>query len=162
MHTNLSMNFGKPSLKIREPFDTTSRSEVVQRLAARRRITLRGQWRLWLWCCYWKLSVNDKVLATGSSSARRIERAAACLDGQKLTGVRVNPSTGATRFAFDLGAVLDCRRFEKGRDDELWLLYEPSGFVLSVHGNGTFCHHRGSEVSKRLRRIEDGTPLDGE
>lgn len=162
MHTNLSMNFGKPSLKIREPFPTASKSEVVQCLAARRRVTVHGQWRLWLWCCHWKLSIHNEFLATGSSSARRIERAIVRLDGQKLTGVRVHPFTGATRFAFDLGVVLDCRRFEKGSDENLWSLYQPSGFVLTVNGNGTFSHQRGSDTTKRLRRIEDGVPLDGD
>ena len=68
--------------------------------------------------------------------------------------VAVEPETGATRFVFDLGCVLHCRRFERDTDAELWMLYKPSGYVLSVHGNGTFSHQRGSEVEKHLQRIE--------
>ena len=83
------------------------------------------------------------------------------LGGQELVSVVVEPKTGATRFAFDLGCVLNCRRFERDTDAELWMLYKPSGYVLSVHGNGNFSHQRGTEVESRLRPIEDGVrPVD--
>jgi hypothetical protein len=157
---NLSMNFGKPSLHVREPFNTNSKSEAVRRLAGRRRVTVRGKWWLWFFCCYWRLSSDGLQLATGSSSFRRIERAMAQLEGQELVSVEVEPATGATRFAFDLGCVLDCRRFERGTDAELWMLYKPSGYVLSVHGDGTLSHQRSTEVEKRLQPIEDGVRPD--
>lgn len=147
---NLSMNFGKPSLHIREPFSTDSTSEAVRRMASRRRVTIAGKWWLWIYCCYWRLTSGDLELATGSSSLRRIERATAQLEGQELVSLAVEPETGATHFAFDLGCVLRCRRFERGNDAELWMLYKPSGYVLSVHGNGTFSHQRATEVEKRL------------
>ena len=62
----------------------------------------------------------------------------------------VEPETGATHFAFDLGCVLHCRRVERDTDAELWMLYKPSGYVLSVHGNGTFSHQRTTEGEKRI------------
>src|SRR4029077_4680719 len=86
---NLSMNFGKPSLRVREPFKTDSKSKVVQRMAARRRVTVRGQWWLWIYCCYWQLTFDGRPLATSSSSLRRIERATAQLAGQKLVFAEV-------------------------------------------------------------------------
>lgn len=153
-HVNLSMNFGKPSLQIREPYQTASKSDAVRRMAARRLVTVRGEWWLWVFCCYWRLTVDGLPLATGSSSFRRIERALAQLEGQQLLAVDVQPKTGATRFAFDLGCVLHCRRFERDTDDDLWTLYKPSGYVLSVHGNGTFSHHPGTEAVKRLQPLE--------
>jgi hypothetical protein len=157
-YTNLQMNFGKPSLCIREPFETTSNSQAVRDIAARRLVTVRGQWLLWIWCSYWKLTSDDLELATGSCSFRRIERAMFKLEGQKLDSIEVDPRTGATRFAFDLGCVLHCRRFERDTDAELWLLYKPSGYVLSVHGNGTFSHQRGTEVDKQLQPLADRLP----
>lgn len=159
---NLSLNFGKPSLRIREPFNTDSTSEAVRQLASRRRVTVRGEWWLWLYCCYWRLTTGELELATGSSSLRRLERATAQLEGQDLVSVAVEPQTGATRFAFDLGCVLHCRRFERDADAELWLLYKPSGYVLSVHGNGTFSHQRAAEVEKRLQPIDDGVRPDAQ
>jgi hypothetical protein len=154
-NVNLSINFGKPSLRVREPFRTDSTCEAVRRLASRRLVTVRGEWWLWIYCCYWRLTSGDLELATGSSSIRRIERATAQLEGQELLSVAVEPETGATRFAFDLGCVLYCRRFERDTDTELWILYKPSGYVLSVQGNGTFSHQRDTEVEKRLRPVED-------
>jgi hypothetical protein len=150
---NLSMNFGKPSLHIREPFHSSSKSEVVRRVMARRQVTVRGQWWLWVLCSYWRLTSEGVELATGSSSHRRIERAMAQLKGQALVGVDVQPRTGATRFMFDLGCVLQCRRFQRDSDAELWMLYKPSGYVLAVHGNGTFSHQRGTEAEKQLQPI---------
>src|SRR5260370_40726921 len=82
---NLSMNSGETSLCIREPFTTDSKSEVVRRMAGRRQVTVRGEWWLWIYCCYWRLTSDGLALATGSSSFRRIERATAQLEGQELT-----------------------------------------------------------------------------
>lgn len=143
---NLSMNFGTPSLDIREPYVTKSESEAAKSMASRRNVTVRGEWWLWIYCSYWSLTSDDGRLATSSSSARQIERAIQQLDGQKLVSAVVNPETGATQFVFDLGCVLDCRRFERNSDKELWMLYKPSGYVLSVHGNGAVSHERGSMV----------------
>jgi hypothetical protein len=142
---NLSMNFGKPSLHVREPYGTKSKDEVIQRSAARRLVTVRGQWWLWIYCSYWRLTSDGVLLATGASSLKRIQRATALLEGQKLVSIHVQPKTAATRFTFDLGCVLDCRRF-RDNDDDLWTLYEPRGYMLSVCGNGTSSHVRGIGV----------------
>jgi hypothetical protein len=143
---NLSMNFGTPLLDIREPYVTNFASETAKGVASRRNVTIRGEWWLWIYCSYWRLTSDERRLATGSSSARQIERAIKELDGQKLVSAVVNPETGATRFVFDLGCVLDCRRFERNSDKELWMLYKPSGYVLSVHGNGAVSHERGNAM----------------
>jgi hypothetical protein len=159
---NLSMNFGKPSLHIREPRNTESKLEAVRRWAARRQVTVRGEWWLWIYCCYWRLTDGELPLATGSSSFRQIERATAQLEGQKLVRVEVEPRTSATCFAFDLGCLLRCRRFERDTDDELWILYKPSGYVLSVQGNGMFYHQRATEANKRPKPIEVSIHPDSE
>jgi hypothetical protein len=142
--TNLSIHFGNPSLHIREPFVAESQSPFVQNLSARRLVTVRGEWWLWLWCCHWRLSRNDDLLATASASRRRIEQALLQLSGQKLVGVSIEERTGCTRFEFDLGCRLECRRFTRDSQQDLWLLYRPGGDVLSVHGDGTYGHERDS------------------
>lgn len=152
---SLSINFGQPSLHIREPYRTDSTSEAVRQMAAGRQVIVSGQWWLWIYKCYWRLTSGGVQLATGSSSLRRIERATGQLAGQELISVAVEPKTGATQFVFDLGCVLHCRRFGKDTDDELWMLYKPNGYVLSVHGNGTFSHQRGTEAEKRPQPIEE-------
>lgn len=152
---NLSMNFGKPSLRIREPYQSKSTSEAIQRAAARRMVRPCGQWWLWIFCSYWQLTSDDTDSVTGSCSSSKIQRAIVQLSGQKLVSVAIKPATGATRFAFDLGCVLECRRFEPD-DADFWTLYKPNGYTLSVHGDGTLSHHRGSHVKKQFWPIEDG------
>jgi hypothetical protein len=150
---NLSMNVGKPSVRVREPFITKSKSEAIKRWAARRNVWIRGQWWLWVFCSYWRLSSKGHLLATGSSSSRKITRALVQLQGQKLTSVKVDGKTGATEFAFDLGCLLECRRFEKASEDQLWILYQPNGYVLAVYGNGTYSFGPGSKIDKELIKI---------
>lgn len=158
---NLSMNFGTPSLRVlREPFKTKSKSETVQRLAARRLVKIRGRWWLLLSCCHWLLSSAEHRLATSSSSYRRIQCAIRQLNGQKLISAQIEPTTGATRFGFDLGGVLECRRFGKDSNEELWILYKPSRYCLSVYANGAFSHQRSSDFTKRFRPIEDRVRLE--
>ncbi|QDU81624.1 hypothetical protein Pla110_33670 [Polystyrenella longa] len=143
--TNLSLNFGEPSLSIREPYCTESSSETVQQQASQRNVTVHGEWWLWLWCCYWQLTLSNEVLATGSSSNKKIEKAISLLSGQKLVAASVNQSSGFTQFQFDLGCELKCRRYGDDNQDELWNLYMPNRYVLSVHGDGTYQIDRPSE-----------------
>lgn len=142
---NLSINFGQPSLSIREPYETESTSTFVQRLAAQRNVAVRGEWWLWLRLCHWQLCLNNQVQATGASSRRRIEQAMSGLSGQKLVTLSVNAINGQTQFQFDLGGQLTCRRMNRHCDDELWSLYRPKGRVLVMYANGTYQHGRSSD-----------------
>ena len=145
---NLSMSFGRPSLRVREPYPSKSASEAVRRSAARRLVTVRGRWWLWLWGCRWRLSSDGKVIAKSDSSRRKIDAAIRELAGQKLISAGVGPGDGESRFGFDLGGVLECRPFRGGRDWGLWHLYEPSGRVLTYHGDGTFLRKKGADSDR--------------
>lgn len=145
----MSLNFGEPSLDIREPFKTDSTSERARQLAALRRITVHGQWWLWIYCCRWRLYRHGELLARDSSSLRRIELGLKQLDGQKLLSVQVHKTKGATDFEFDLGCQLSCVRFDDDLDRDLWVLYKPNGYVLSVNGRGLISHERGSTAKPK-------------
>jgi hypothetical protein len=145
-----SINFGKPRLDIREPYKTDSKSQIVKKQAASRRVVVRGQWWLWINCCHWRLTVKDCGLAASSSSLRRIAAATRELNGQKLIAVAVAPKTGATRFVFDLGCVLHCRRFDAEDDSDLWILYQPRGYILSIDGHGRLCHERSGARTQQI------------
>lgn len=154
---NLSMQFGKPSLDIREPSKPTGVSDAVKRAASRRVVSVRGEWSLWLRLCYWKLTLKGEPTLRLSSSDRKINCGISRLAGQKLQSLSVHPETGATRFQFDLGGVLECRRFEKASNDELWILYEPNRYTLSVYGDGPFDHGRmTNEATDRARQPVGG------
>ena len=148
--TNLAMNFGAPRLKIREPYETKSKSRGVQQSAAHRLITLRGQWWLWIFCAYWRAYKGEKFIGGFSSSFQKGKIAAHYIEGQKLVRVNVNELTGATRFEFDLGGIIDVSRLRKYEPaSDLWMLYKPNGYVLSVHGDGTYDHAPGSGIDHR-------------
>jgi hypothetical protein len=153
-YLNLSMNFGRPRLRVREPYETTSKLERVRENAAQRIVTVRGQWWLWITSAYWRLTSHAASLATACSSNKKIERARLALQGQQLVNVAVQPKTGATRFTFDLGCVLHARRLNPNYDAAIWMLYKPNGYVLSIYPNGTFSHERGNTVRERRKSID--------
>ena len=76
------------------------------------------------------------------------------LNGQILIRAQVNPQTGATRFEFDLGGLLEVRRFERDSEDDLWILYKPNGYVLAVKGGGQHSHQLGKRLEEKLRPIK--------
>jgi len=149
------MHFGMPRLNIREPYESKSKSKTVQRMAAHRLVTVRGQWRLWIFCAYWRVYREGQFLGGYASTFRKATIAAHFLDGQKLIKLAVNPGTGATTLEFDLGGVLEVRRFSRyDKDADLWSLYKPNGYVLSVYGDGTFDYQPGSGLDKRKHVIK--------
>lgn len=155
---NLTMSFGQPRLRIREPNASNSKYRRVRENAARRNATVKGEWWLWIFCAYWKIVVPNSVTAT-SSSPLSVKRAAmGRLSGQRLTGIRVNSIHGATEFGFDLGATLEVRRMEKGSDADIWTLYKPNGYVLGVSGDGTFTYDRGTAPGSQMVSMPLGTP----
>jgi hypothetical protein len=147
----LTLEFGEPHLEIREPSQVTkSVSPRVRKLFARRRVTVHGQWHLWIYCCDWELLIDGKLIADNrSSTPRKIDRALADLDGQALTGVSVSPKNARSVFEFDLGGSLVTRRFD--RTGEQWMLFEPSGHVLTVRADGHCSHQPGTIAPDRVR-----------
>ena len=149
--TNLSMNFGEPRLRIlREPCKSKSRVEECSSDERRRLITVRGQWWVWVYVAYWRILRAGRTRASTSSSNRHTAEALRSLDGQRLIDVEVGATTMSTTFVFDLDTILEVRR-RAPNDDEIWLLYEPDGYVLSVRGDGTFDREPASGVDARPR-----------
>ena len=83
------------------------------------------------------------------------------LEGQALTEAKVDLDRGRARLTFDLGGVLELRPMTVGTDDELWSLYRPRNYVLSVFGDSTYSHGRQShgrsqQVSKSNDKYING------
>ena len=137
----LTLEFGKPRLFIREPqAPPADASRRVRTGLERRLVRVHGQWHLWIYCCEWVVRKGDVVIGDWSS-ARRIDRAAQFLDGQKLSSAAVRPRGSRTRFEFDLGGVLETKPLDRTR--EQWLLYEPSGKVLALRADRKFAYADG-------------------
>lgn len=127
------MEFGQPQLRIREPLlAPVGASSRVRAALERRLVVVGGEWHLWFYRCEWSVRKGDVVVGD-STSRPRIDRAARFLDGQKLVEVVLGPRGARTRLVFDLGAELDTRPVD--RTGEQWLLYEPSGHVLTLRAD---------------------------
>jgi hypothetical protein len=131
----LSMSFGSPHLRIREPLEARP---------TRRLVVPRGQWWLWVYMARWRISFNGaRAASTGSSkrrsSPKRIRRAIRGLDGQLLTDFKVVADSGGLSLAFDLGGRLDVRPLKGRKEDELWLLYAAGDTeILAVRSDGKY------------------------
>lgn len=143
----LTMEFGEPHLKIDELPKTTWSSPIhgKRRRYPHRTVTVRGQWHLWIYCCHWFV-MRDGLRIGDSYTDSGIDRAAAELRGQKLISVTVNHLPGRSILTFDLGARLFTRPYSaiRWRVPEQWMLYEPSGRVLSFRADGKYSHHPGN------------------
>jgi hypothetical protein len=143
--TFLTFEFGDPVLEIREPITPKeATSKEVLRLLRRRLAYPKGQWHLWVYCCAWSVREGTREVGDWSSNAR-IDRAAAFLNGQKLTTVNFNSRGARTTFIFDLGGSLETRPYD--RRGEQWLLYEPSGKVLVWRADRQYSHNLGTRPS---------------
>jgi hypothetical protein len=140
---NLSISFGQPIVRIREPERVKSRNAGFRLRRAHRLVTVRGEWWLWVFSASWKLSVRGYGKITDASPLKKMRRGLALLDGQILTGVSINPRTSATEMKFDLGAKLSIRRISPQDDEDMWSLYQPNSYVLSVRADGKYNNDPG-------------------
>ncbi len=149
--TYLTFEFGQPHLEIREPKQPRAKSARVRRLFARRRVSVYGEWRLWLYICNWALFQGERCRATANSTRRQTLAATNDIDGQAITDVQVTPDLRHATFSFDLGGRLEVSTWHDNSEDVQWLLYEPSGRTLEVRADGHYLYARpGEEGQWRL------------
>jgi hypothetical protein len=84
----LTLEFGPPALRIREPrLASPDTSEPVRELQGRRLVTVTGKWHLWIYCCNWSIALSGKEVARSESPDDDIAFGTQRLDGQKLLSV---------------------------------------------------------------------------
>ena len=143
----LTFEFGNPNLEIREPRDVPDATPQVRQLFAQRRVTLRGQWHLWVYCCGWRICLGGNEIAHDESTDEEISVACLKLDGQAIQQVTCEPEVGRTLFHFDLGGVLETQPY----DDELlkqWMLYLPDGNVYTFRSDGAVSFGAGNRTDR--------------
>lgn len=145
----LTMSFGQPHLRVREPYETRSRDASIRWLASRRLVTPSGKWWFWAYRAYWRITRSGRQLASSSSPARDISGTLGVLSGQRFLDVTIRPGDGLTRMQLDLDTVLEIRRRTRQKREEMWLFYEPNGMVLSVYSDGTYEYGPGSRKDRR-------------
>jgi hypothetical protein len=155
-HLGLKLSFGTPHLSFIEPRESHARTDRVRRLATYRIATVRGRWWLWALCGRWRFTLRDAPPVTASSSQKHMRESLQLLDGQRLVEASVELRNGATALRFDLGGLLEFRGSfcDTG---EMWTLYKPGGYFLSIRSDGCFSHHRGSGADRWRRLAEIST-----
>jgi hypothetical protein len=132
----LTFEFGQPILKGEE-----RRQSHDGRL--RRSALVHGEWHLWIYCCHWRASEGGRQLAWSEDDDEAIGRAAAALNGQKLTAVNVSPTDGRSTFTFDLGGSLETWPYGDDPKTEQWIIhgrtevfvYRADGYYLQQDEN---------------------------
>jgi hypothetical protein len=132
-------NFGEPHLEICEPrVPAKDALPEVRKLFARRNVTVRGDWHLWIYCCNW--TVLDAGRSIGESENNdSFADATQLLDGQAFKSVSIEKS-GNTRFTFDLDGTLETSPYDDF--SEQWMLYQPDGNVLALRADGKYSHSK--------------------
>jgi hypothetical protein len=123
-----------------------------------------GHWHLWIYCCHWSLLLGDTQLAHSESDDTTIHRALHVVDGQALTGVKVQPADGRTWFTFDLGCSLltcpDPPGTCHGTEPTVqWYLYLRSGPVLAIRDDGCYEISDRREDPANHQWLPIGTPV---
>jgi hypothetical protein len=147
----LTFEFGEPRLHIQEPRQASKQaSEKLRKRWARRSIFVHGDWHLWVYICDWRILLNGEELANSSSTRKIIKNALLEIDGQALTSITITKSYVGV-FEFDLGGKLEIIPNYDGyeKDSDLWLLYEPSGYVYTLRADGKYCHAPGDGSIKK-------------
>lgn len=139
----LTFEFGQPHLKTREAKDTKTLLHKAEESHSRRRVTIRGEWHLWIYDCHWEIYHDTRLAAKSESSSSKIGKALKWLDGQKIINIQINPYSADTVFDFEYGDRLMTRSYEKSEQSpyEQWYLFEPTGNVLAVRDDGKFGYH---------------------
>ncbi len=138
----ITLEFGQPHVTDGGVHDVPARLARGKQLRCRH-MYLHGEWHLWVYCCGWDLTCNGEELAQWGSDDEDIDWALDKLEGQALMDVAVDAATGSTRFFFDLGAVLRVYAYDSDLL-ELWFLFDPTGYVLTVRSDGNYCYAPGS------------------
>jgi hypothetical protein len=141
--TVIFLEFGAPHLVVREPIKSKSTMSRVVRHMARRRVSIRGDFSLFIEDSRWSISVTDETVSLDSSEAT-VREVLQDLDGQRVSSVRFDAAD--TILEFDLGATIRLGKsiFPTEPKSSLWSLKkfgDPGIFVLN---NGSLV--RGDEA----------------
>jgi hypothetical protein len=145
----LTFEFGEPHLDIREPSVPKGNvSEKVRKLLARRHVSIKGDWHLWINCCEWSVLRRKKLIGK-STWPSTYQKAADFLDGQKLVRFSLLPKETRCIFEFDLGGRLETRPYD--RHSHQWLFFDKriqQVLVLRADGNYSYGPSKSTDQEK--------------
>ncbi|MET3712538.1 hypothetical protein ABIC65_003256 [Sphingomonas trueperi] len=141
----LDLEFDAPKLIVKE---WQSGSDGLRRQAY-----VRGRWHIWIYCCAWRFTAHGEPVAWSEDIRDMIARATAMLDGQKLSGLSLDPQAGTSRFTFDLGAQLETWPADDDPTVEQWYIYGPES-VFAYRADGRCSLGSGDTPPKAVEWFE--------
>lgn len=134
-------------MKVEKVVDSTwyLGSKRIKKTLTTRDVRARGDWHLWIYCCYWNLRLKNVSLTHNESSDKKMEEALRILNGQELIAVKIDRDSHHTLFEFDLGGTLETAPYEHLDSDgdpyDCWMLFLPDGNVVTYRADGMYhCH----------------------
>ena len=104
-----------------------------------------GEWRLWVYCCSWRLETDDEVLVACEDDRADIARIIPVLEDQKLTAVQITRPALETTFTFGNNHFLRIFPIYSMDDHEHWMLFMPGGNILVIGPGTTWSWERSDE-----------------
>jgi len=133
----LTMEFGRPHLRVREPRGRTSAtSKRLQRWSRMRKVHVYGDWALFIQGD-WKVAVEDDWLHSDDEIVRHSlkEECLLNLSGQRLVSVEAAEDGRHLSLAFDLAGKLEIWP-PAGDDDMQWSLHGWDGNTAALDHDG--------------------------
>ena len=140
----LTMEFGKPHLRVREPLGRTSATtKRLQRWSRMRRAHVYGDWALFIQGD-WKVAVEDDWLHSDDEIVPHSlkEECLLNLSGQRLVSVEAAEDGRHLGLVFDLAGKLEIRP-PAGDDDMQWSLHGWDGHVAAMDHDGKLAFEVG-------------------
>jgi hypothetical protein len=140
--SSISLQFGKPKLKIWKPFKS------IRKKIPHRMVKVRGDWDLFIFCCDRTIRQDGRKICDSNSQVPKINRGCLILDGQILTKVFVHPKKLWTDFHFDLGGHLQTKPYKKENEPSpMWSLYCPNKRVFILRSDSNYSYQVGNKPS---------------
>jgi hypothetical protein len=108
----------------------------------------RGEWHLWVMYCAWRLESRTEVMAGSEDPRFKLKEAVRQMDGLALRSVTITAPALETSLTFDEGVVLHLFPIYTA-EFEHWLLFDPTGKVLSIGPNMTWSYESSNKPPRR-------------
>jgi len=113
------MGFGKDI-----PIEVTARHE--------KKITLRAEWYLWIYMCYWEIKVNQEYLICSDDEKDAMREALKRLENKKLLNVEMLSAVYDMKLEFEDAITLHLISNNLEEGNEQWMLFTPDKKVLTA------------------------------
>ena len=135
--TFLTMEFGAPHLTVREPIAASpGASPKVKKNLSRRRVTVVGDWHLWIKHAEWEIHTASFSMRSQDAEFAATDDALNERDGQTLRSASAWTVLNACVLEFDLGAYLQIWPSQHVDDDQ-WSIHEARGRIVSCRTGGS-------------------------